>query len=214
MLQFETTDKRKPATSQIPETSTAQQKQKLAVLFPGTGYGCDRPLLYYARRAAEQEGCDVLPLTYTVSLERNPAKMTENVQQALPSVLHTVLAAVGTALCRGRYTQIFFFSKSFGTIVAGELAQKLPKQDIRQFFLTPLEPTLPYMQKHSCFAASGTADPWVPQQVREKILSLPGVRMSLFPGANHSLEVPGNVAASVRNLQMLIDSYVAFLCEK
>lgn len=36
----------------------------LVVLFPGSGYSCDKPLLYYARKATLSYGCDVLSLEY------------------------------------------------------------------------------------------------------------------------------------------------------
>lgn len=40
--------------------------KKLAVFFPGIGYHCDKPLLYYSRKMAEQNGYDErITLTYT-----------------------------------------------------------------------------------------------------------------------------------------------------
>ncbi|MCH3972402.1 MAG: hypothetical protein LKE53_06550 [Oscillospiraceae bacterium] len=203
----------------LPLASRPQKKEvplggKLAVLFPGTGYSCERPLLYYARRAAEQIGCDVLPINYHVFLKRESGDLQRQVQNALPQALQQAEMIIKAALCRKTYRELFFFGKSFGTVVAGELEQKLTHQKIHQFFLTPLASTLPYMGRHVCFAASGTADPWVTDAVRQEMKRLATVQMYLFPGANHSLEVPENVAASVQNMQFLLDAYQAFLCRK
>ena len=37
---------------------------RLAVLFPGIGYHCDKPLLYYSARLARTAGYRVLPVPY------------------------------------------------------------------------------------------------------------------------------------------------------
>ena len=34
------------------------RRMKLAVLFPGIGYHCDKPILYFARELAKQVGYD------------------------------------------------------------------------------------------------------------------------------------------------------------
>ena len=37
---------------------------KTAVIFPGIGYHCDKPLLYYASKLAASHGYDVIRITY------------------------------------------------------------------------------------------------------------------------------------------------------
>lgn len=204
--------KRVPKTAVLPKRK-AEQGAKLAVLFPGTGYSCERPLLYFARRVAEQNGCDVLPLSYTVSLGRDVKNLGKNVEQCLPQALAYTERVLGELLCRQTYSELFFFSKSFGTVVAGKLEQQLGRR-VHQFFLTPLEPTILYLKAHPCYVSCGTADPWVPDAVRREFASATGVRLGLFPGANHSLEIPGDAAASIRNLQLVAASYEEFLREK
>ena len=53
---------------------------KLAVLFPGIGYHCDKPLLYYAAKLAKAAKYEVLPVSYTGFPEKvrgNADKMRE-----------------------------------------------------------------------------------------------------------------------------------------
>ena len=38
--------------------------RRLAVLFPGIGYHCDKPLLYYPARLARSAGYEVMPVPY------------------------------------------------------------------------------------------------------------------------------------------------------
>ena len=35
---------------------------KIAVFFPGIGYHCDKPLLYYARKLVQECGCEKIVL--------------------------------------------------------------------------------------------------------------------------------------------------------
>lgn len=54
---------------------------KLAVLFPGIGYHCDKPILYFARELAKQVGYDeVINLSYICKADNirgNDKKMRE-----------------------------------------------------------------------------------------------------------------------------------------
>jgi len=40
-------------------------EKKLAVLFPGIGYHCDKPLLYYAAKLAKSQQYEVLSVPYS-----------------------------------------------------------------------------------------------------------------------------------------------------
>ena len=39
--------------------------KKLACLFPGIGYTCDKPLLYYSWKMLAQDGWEVIPVNYS-----------------------------------------------------------------------------------------------------------------------------------------------------
>ncbi len=42
------------------------KKKKLLVVFPGIGYHCDKPLLYYGRKTAAEAGYDeVINISYS-----------------------------------------------------------------------------------------------------------------------------------------------------
>ncbi|WP_053243092.1 hypothetical protein [Clostridium sp. DMHC 10] len=50
------------------EYYSEESSKALAVIFPGLKYGHDKPLLHYARKAAQISGKDVLCLNYEKSL--------------------------------------------------------------------------------------------------------------------------------------------------
>lgn len=190
----------------------ATSPRRLAVLFPGFGYSCDKPLLHYARRAAEQAGCGVLPVLYPDALPVwDKQALARSVADCLPPALAAARGAVLAAREKYHGTELLFFSKSFGTVVAGALSAQLQYRGVRNFYLTPLLQTLPYMEAAPCAAAAGTADPYLPDGARRKMAALPTVELHLCPGANHSLEVPGDAAASVQVLRSLVESYLYFL---
>ena len=41
-------------------------KEKLVIIFPGIGYHCDKPLLYYAKKLAKEHGYEeIVSLKYS-----------------------------------------------------------------------------------------------------------------------------------------------------
>ncbi len=46
------------------DTQAAVSGRKLAVLFPGIGYHCDKPLLYYAGKLAAAHGYEIIRISY------------------------------------------------------------------------------------------------------------------------------------------------------
>ena len=59
---------------------------KLCILFPGIGYHCDKPLLYYAAKLARSKGYEVKALKYSgfdTSVKDNEDKMRNAAKLAL-----------------------------------------------------------------------------------------------------------------------------------
>lgn len=59
---------------------------KLAVVFPGIGYGPDKPLLYYAARLARNQGYQILNVSYgslPENVKGDRAKMEQAFELAL-----------------------------------------------------------------------------------------------------------------------------------
>ena len=59
---------------------------KLAVFFPGIGYHCDKPLLYYSRKLVQEYGYEkIVTLNYTYD-GKNLRGNEEKMQQAFDSL--------------------------------------------------------------------------------------------------------------------------------
>ena len=130
---------------------------KLVVCFPGIGYHCDKPLLYYSRKLAATAGYDhAVLLQYTCQkdgLRENPAAL-RSAFDALYTQAEAQLAAVGWA----QYDDVLFLSKSIGTAIAAAYAQK-HAVPCRHVLYTPLALTYEFAPQHA-IAFLGTADPW------------------------------------------------------
>ena len=136
-----------------------KESHKLAVIFPGIGYTADKPLLYFSRRIAVDNGYETRIMDYKgfppkVKGDRN--RMEESFFIALRQA-EEMLAGVDFA----EYDDVVFIGKSIGTIVAAKIAAESPAKDrIRQVLYTPLEDTFTF-PIGKAIAYTGDDDPWV-----------------------------------------------------
>lgn len=118
---------------------------KLAVFFPGIGYHCDKPLLYYARKIVEKLGYDeIISLSYSYNgnnIRGNEEKMKEAV-----TVLYTQAKESLKEIPFQSYDEILFVSKSVGTIIAFAYANEF-HISCKQVLYTPLTYTFDYFIK-------------------------------------------------------------------
>ena len=84
---------------------------KAAVFFPGIGYHCDKPLLYYSRKLAQECGYEeTIALSYTYdggNIRGNEEKM----QQAFESLYEQAEKSL-SAIDFDKYDEILFVAKS------------------------------------------------------------------------------------------------------
>lgn len=178
--------------------------KKLAVLFPGIGYTCAKPLLYYTGSLAAEQGYEVLRLDYGQDVHtfrgRSPEEMRPIQKLALKRTLDRL-----EKIPFQEYDSLLFISKSIGTVVACKTEIILQLSDkTRHFLLTPIPDTLPYLKEVKGLFFSGTADPYIsPDLVREAANSWPEKTGGIFEGCNHSLEKPGDVMEGLKNLTLV-----------
>ena len=171
---------------------------KVAVFFPGIGYHCDKPLLYYSRAIAGELNYDeIIKLSYSFegsNIRGNIEKMQE--------AFETLYAQAEESLkdiAFDEYDEILFVSKSVGTIIASAYASK-HKINCSHVLYTPLEYTFDYPHDKAC-AFIGTADAWskVPDVIKKAEEN--NVPIFVYDGLNHSLEGSN----SAKNIDVLSD---------
>ena len=98
---------------------------KLCVLFPGIGYTCDKPLLYYSARLARAAGYEVIPLRYSGFPEGAKGSGEKMRAAAAHALMQSEEQLEG--LCREKYERILFIGKSIGTAACLEYAYLVKK---------------------------------------------------------------------------------------
>lgn len=176
------------------------QPTKLAVLFPGIGYHCDKPLLYYAGKACKQRGYTVLPMPYGKLTDMDKEAAFEKALKASRKAMKKQMPWEGEDL--------LFISKSIGTVVASRLTEELDLP-ARHLYFTPVMETLPFLKSPS-LAFSGLADPWVDPAALKAAFADKGLPLTQYPDCNHSLET-GEVGRDLALQAEIFRAYRDFL---
>lgn len=180
---------------------------KIAVFFPGIGYHCDKPLLYYARKLAQEYGYEqIVTLDYTYD-GKNIRGNRQKMEQAFES-LYAKEEKKLEETAFDKYSEILFISKSVGTVIASAYAEKY-KIKCRQVLYTPLEQT--FLFEHgNAIAFIGTADPW--SEVKKVVgrSQNQAVPIYVYEDADHSLE-KGNVLQNIDILKSVMNKTKNYL---
>ena len=179
---------------------------KIAILLPGIGYTCDKPLLYYSGKLARFLGWEVKPVPYSGFPDKvigDRDRMQQSARIALTQA-EDMLQAVPWQ----QYDKIVFISKSVGTVAAPAYAaaHHLP---CRHILFTPVVQTFSY-PLHDAIAFHGTADPWADTSDIKALCASNGVALHITENANHSLET-GNVDADIAALKIVMGQVKAAL---
>ncbi len=192
---------------------------KIAVFFPGIGYHCDKPLLYYSAKIAGQYQYELRRLSYS-----GLSKPTKNLNELVEEMFEPAFAQTEEALAMiewDRYEDILFVSKSIGTVVACAYAKRHGVK-CRNIYYTPLEQTFSFAPQDG-IVFHGTKDPWAQTAVIQSKCLERRLPLHVIEDVNHSLEAVDDIGNNLRILTRvmeLAESYTAFgisyrrLCEE
>jgi N-acetylglutamate synthase and related acetyltransferases len=151
---------------------------KIAILFPGIGYHCDKPLLYYSGKLWTQYQYETVKLTYT------------NLSRSIPEAFEQAYAQTESSLAKinwSEYEEILFLSKSIGTAVATAYAQN-HNIICRNIYYTPLAQTFDFAPQ-SGIVFHGTKDSWVQTTIMKDNCLTHHLPLHIIEDVNHSLEL-------------------------
>ena len=178
--------------------------RRLAVIFPGIGYHCDKPLLYYAKKLAGRHGYEICEVPYgnfEPGIKGNAEKMERAFRSALEQA-EEILKPVDWPA----YGELLFISKSVGTAVAAAFAGRHGLQT-RNLYFTPVEETFAFV-KCPGLVFHGNADPWAGTAQVQRCCREKGLPLYVTEGANHSMET-GDVLKDLEILRQIMEQ-----CEK
>lgn len=183
-------------------------ERKIACLFPGIGYTCDKPLMYYSGKLLKGMGWEVVPVPYSGfpdKVKGNPEKMRLCAEMALEQA-EEILREVEW----DRYGRILFVGKSVGTVVCGAYAS-VHGIACRRILFTPVEATFGF-PCGDAVAFHGTADPWAGNEAIRECCRKQGIPLYETEGANHSLET-GDVEKDIKELRKVMKIVREFVGE-
>ena len=170
--------------------------KKIACLFPGIGYTCDKPLLYYSWKLLKGMDWEVVPVPYTgfpSGVKGNAEKMQQSAHMALEQA-EEILQEIEWS----NYSDILLIGKSVGTVVCAAYAQR-HRLKCRQILFTPVEATFQFASKQS-IVFHGTADPWANTKAIEDCCHRMNIPLYETENANHSLET-GDIDFDIKNMR-------------
>ena len=173
--------------------------KKIACLFPGIGYTCDKPLLYYSWKLLRGLGWEVVPVQYSgfpSGVKGDAEKMRQCGHMALEQA-EELLRKISWS----DYGDLLFVGKSIGTAVCAAYAKRHGLK-CRLILFTPVEDAFRYTDG-GAIAFHGTADPWADTKAIEKSCRKQGIPLYETEGANHSLET-GDVDADIREMRKVM----------
>ncbi|WP_022748786.1 hypothetical protein [Lachnobacterium bovis] len=168
-------------------------KKSLVVLFPGVGYTCDKPLLYYTGKLFVQDGYEIKKLSYC-GFQKNIKDDKEKMNHAYELVKNQTLEQLKDVNW-DEYEKVIFISKSIGTVGASSFFKylsdkKIIKKDLKisNIFLTPLEETFKYVIEKSGVVVIGDKDQWSDYTKIIELSKKYKLSSYVIENANHSLE--------------------------
>ena len=186
--------------------------KKLAVFFPGIGYTVDKPLIYYSRKLAADNGYDIKLLPYEgfpQKVRGDKDKMKESFEMAWSQTLNMLQDDD-----LKDYDEILFVGKSVGTVVAGRFASESRYRDkISLILYTPLKYTFEYGISNA-IAFTGSADPWVENESEiPKLCEKCDILLYIYKDANHSLET-GMIDIDLDNMKDIMKKTEKYIKKK
>jgi hypothetical protein len=185
--------------------------RRLALILPGLSYSCDMPLLFYPARLMIQRGAAVLQVQsdYTQAAYQSASK-TEQARW----LAEDTQAALQTGMAAGDFDDVVLVGKSIGTLALASLV--MDGVAAPTIWLTPLlrQPYLveaAFKQKGPALFIGSSSDPTFDPAQLQRIQAAGKGEGLVFSGADHSLEIPGDIFASLEIMRQVLEHVRTFL---
>jgi anti-sigma factor RsiW len=182
----------------------------LAIMLPGAGYGTLGPALRLPRLAAEEAGAEVVEVEY-------PAPPAPDGQVRQQEFQDAVSSQVSSFLTGSAPDRVTFIAKSLGTVVLAGLPPSVPLPPlVRAIWLTPLfgredVRTGAIGKGWPSLLVAGGADNYHKPEHHGYVAKALGASSLVLSRANHCLEVPGDVRATLEGFRSLTEAVLSFV---
>lgn len=191
------------------------ETQKIALVFPGLAYNSTMPLLHYSVQSILVTGINVLTVDYDYS--NNSQFMKHSLRNQSEWLIGDVEASLKFATQKKNQEVVCLAGKSLGTLALGHLLETHENlRNAKTIWLTPLirnpqlmEQMLSYMK--DAIMVIGTSDSQYDLDLIDRLNANTFLGGIVVYGANHSLEIEGDVTKSLRVLMQIVTIIQQFL---
>lgn len=215
MYSFKTLDIVGNGSQKVPNTFFRQQEtaRRLGIVFPGIGYSCRMPLLYYSTRVAIDFGMDVLWVEYDYLRDPEYQALPEDAKKY--RLFTDTEAAVRVALAQRSYDALNLIGKSMGTRAISQFVTADSRILDGIVWLTPVltdgNVRAQIKARKDDLVVLGTAGHYYDQAYVAELRETNRHELLLVEGADHSMEIQGNTLKSVQIMEEITGSVHAFL---
>lgn len=188
---------------------------QLVIMFPGMGYTNDMPLQYYLGKYFETEQqMDVYKVNYRYNDNHDFIERT--IEEKFEWIRTDIVAAVDHVLKRKKYERIVLVCKSIGTMAGIEAIKSVDAlKEATVIWLTPLCQDETIMNEllqidNPSLIVIGTEDSCYVKGNIEKLEAKSNYKVMTIPHAEHSLEIRGNVASSIKIMEKIVKQVAQF----
>lgn len=182
---------------------------KLALVFPGFAYTCQMPLLYYSAVALRSRGYDVVMAETDYAGRKDFQGLSS--RERLELIRDDARAVYSDAVSLMNYDRLMLIGKSIGTIAIASLLQDaLEGRRLATVWLTPLLHNAEVIKAirssavRGMLLAIGTKDAEYSKKAIGSIEAGSGRVLLEIADADHSLEVEGDVKASLNAVERVL----------
>ncbi len=202
---------------QLPNTFYSRQgSEKAAMVFPGLGYSCEMPLLFYTAQLLLQKGYDVLCVDYSYNKRAGAETGEAELERWLRSDVEEAYAAL---MKHQKYSSVVLVGKSLGTTGAAKLLESGRAGKVSHvIWLTPLLNDTELLRSIEANATNvkslfvtGSGDPHFNKDNLDSIAKSLDAQVLVFDGADHSLEMEDDYKNSLEALKTMLDHVEKFL---
>ena len=183
----------------------------LSIVLPGFNPPLISPALYYISQTVLYNRSDLLQFEHEYYKINKPEE-----NEILERLYEDTTAACKVALSQRTYGRIILIGKSLGTRAMAYLLNDDRFQEDECVWLTPLL-TQEYLRSQvvlhkprSLFIA-GTADPYYTEEYLSELVEATGGECLVINEMKHSLNIPGDVLASIDGLSRIVTRVGEFL---
>lgn len=177
------------------------RERKLAIFFPGSKYGTQAPLFYYADLVMAKKGYEVIEISYDNLFSDSDDWINQTREQIWGRIRQIDLSV---------YREIVLIAKSIGTVLAGEIREKIGK-NVKIIFLTPLRGAFPYMDGENSLVIAGMKDRLLPKEELSEYCKKNKIHFCQFTGAGHAIVNRDDPVKSTEILTEIVKLYEKFI---